>query len=145
MSRWGDAFRTLLTPDTTDTIDTNPIQAPGEGSCVNSVNCVSPSESESPARSLAHAAPPPLARSGARPPQGADNPAAALDGLRRAALQRPTSWADPGAAPPPGAWCSCCKGGVRWTERENPNGWRCAVCHPADHLAAGAGRYSDRP
>jgi hypothetical protein len=34
----------------------------------------------------------------------------------------------------PGA-CTCCACQRRWTEAETDSGWRCAVCHPPDHLA----------
>ena len=52
-------------------------------------------------------------------------------------LARPPSWAtlDP---PPTGAWCLACRGGRFWREREAPRGWRCALCHPPDHLSAAA-------
>ncbi len=58
-------------------------------------------------------------------------PIDAPDGLRRAALQRPPSWADPGARPSPGCFCSCCLGRRWWGD---PCGWRCWACHPPDHL-----------
>ena len=60
------------------------------------------------------------------------------NGYRRAALQRPPSWADPAALPSPGCFCSCCKGRRWWCEREAPKGWRCWGCHPPDHLAEDA-------
>jgi hypothetical protein len=40
----------------------------------------------------------------------------------------------------PGA-CRCCAGRRWWTEAEQPTGWRCAVCHPPDHLPALAIRF----
>jgi hypothetical protein len=52
-------------------------------------------------------------------------------GLLNAALMRPTSWAQPDRPPPPGAWCSCCRGRTWWRERDAPRGWRCWLCHPA--------------
>jgi hypothetical protein len=52
-------------------------------------------------------------------------------GLLNAALMRPTSWAQPDHPPPPGAWCSCCRGRTWWRERDAPRGWRCWLCHPA--------------
>ena len=61
-----------------------------------------------------------------------------LDGYRRAALQRPPSWADPAALPSRGCFCSCCKGQQWWREREAPKGWRCSTCYPPDHLPADA-------
>ena len=67
----------------------------------------------------------------------ADNAATAA-GYRRAALQRPPSWAGPAAAPSPGAWCSCCQGRSWWAERVAPKGWRCATWHPAAHMLAEA-------
>jgi hypothetical protein len=63
-------------------------------------------------------------------------PTDALDGLRRAALQHPPSWADATARPSPGCWCSCCKGHRWWCEVIAPKGWRCWQCHPPDHLGA---------
>ena len=56
--------------------------------------------------------------------------AADLAGLRQAALQHPTSWADPAARPTPGCWCSCCGLGHWWMEATGPRGWRCITCHP---------------
>ena len=61
-------------------------------------------------------------------------PTDALDGLRQAALQHPPSWADATARPSRGCWCSCCKGQRWWCEVNEPKGWRCAQCHPPDHL-----------
>jgi len=53
------------------------------------------------------------------------------------------SWADPADTPKPGDTCGTCsrraaRGGLWWIERAEPKGWRCARCHPADHLPAGA-------
>jgi hypothetical protein len=52
------------------------------------------------------------------------------------------SWGDPADAPRPGDRCGCCgrhgSGGRWWIERAEPKGWRCARCHPADHLPDGA-------
>ncbi len=66
-----------------------------------------------------------------------------LAGLERSALQRPPSWADAAAVPPPGAWCGACsrnrpEWGGRWWAPVNPRidglglgpGWRCMTCHP---------------
>jgi len=66
-----------------------------------------------------------------------------LAGLEKAALQRPPSWADAAAVPPPGAWCGCCtrarpeRGGRWWTPTAPRTdglapgpGWRCCACHP---------------
>jgi hypothetical protein len=36
--------------------------------------------------------------------------------------------------PPPGAWCRACHGTRFWTERNEPKGWRCMICHPPVHL-----------
>ena len=36
--------------------------------------------------------------------------------------------------PPPGAWRRACHGTRWWTERQQPRGWRCMMCHPPDHL-----------
>ena len=48
------------------------------------------------------------------------------------------SWGDPGDAPKPGDRCGCCgrhgTGGRWWSERAKPKGWRCARCHPGDHM-----------
>lgn len=60
-----------------------------------------------------------------------------VPGLFRAALLRPPSWSDPAAAPGPGSRCSCCSGTRWWTEAQEPTGWRCAVCHPPNHLPSG--------
>jgi hypothetical protein len=78
----------------------------------------------SPARSPAVPAPSPAA------------PTEALDGLRRAALQRPPSWwnREP-HTPPKGAWCSCCRLRQWWTR--DRLGWCCHTCHPPDGLAPG--------
>jgi hypothetical protein len=59
-----------------------------------------------------------------------------LDGLRRAALQRPPSWVDPAARPSPGCCCSCCRGQRWWRERAAPKAGavgpviRRIICHP---------------
>lgn len=71
-----------------------------------------------------------------------------VDGLLQSGLQRPPSWADPAARPPPGAWCGCCgrfdprKGGRWWRDLRGERkggapGWACATCHPPDHLTPG--------
>jgi hypothetical protein len=53
-------------------------------------------------------------------------------------LARMPSWAD--STPPlPGAWCRACEATRWWTERHEPQGWRCGACHPPDHLKARAG------
>ena len=51
---------------------------------------------------------------------------------------RPPAWAEEADAPRPGDRCRCCRGGRFWREREAPRGWRCASCHPPDHLSAAA-------
>lgn len=52
------------------------------------------------------------------------------------------AWGDPSDTPKPGDRCGCCgrhgSGGRWWCERAEPRGWRCARCHPAVHLPAGA-------
>lgn len=63
--------------------------------------------------------------------------AAATAGYLRAAQQRPPSWSDPAAMPSPGCWCSCCHGQQWWIEAHDGHGWRCATCHPSDHLSSG--------
>ena len=55
-------------------------------------------------------------------------------GLYVATRGRPPSWADPGALPASGCFCTCCKGQRWWRECEAPKGWRCSTCHPPDHL-----------
>ena len=62
--------------------------------------------------------------------------AAALAGLRAAALQRPSAWSGGAALPSAGAWCSCCRGQRWWSEARDPTGWRCLQCHPPHHLGA---------
>jgi hypothetical protein len=59
-------------------------------------------------------------------------------------LQHPPSTAEK-YPPPPGAWCSCCFGTSWWTERYEPKGWRCATCHPPDHLRADQVWINDQP
>jgi hypothetical protein len=53
-----------------------------------------------------------------------------LDGLQRAADQRPPSWSGFHNTPAPGAWCSCCRGQSWWSARNGSRGWCCARCHP---------------
>ena len=53
-------------------------------------------------------------------------------------LQRQPSWSNNEQRPVPGAWCNACRGERWWTERLEPNGWRCMLCHPPDHLPAEA-------
>jgi hypothetical protein len=67
-----------------------------------------------------------------QPPAKSIDPA---DGLRRAAMQRPPSWADPAARPSPGCFCSCCHTRRWWGDSR---GWRCWACHPPDHLSPDA-------
>jgi hypothetical protein len=90
-----------------------------------------------------HYVAPPSAR-----PYLPSDPDVVRDGLLAGALMRPPAWGD--ATPPPaGAWCSCCgrhnpERGGRWWSPRNPRddgtgagpGWRCATCHPPDHLSA---------
>jgi hypothetical protein len=64
----------------------------------------------------------------------ADAARAALAGLHVAARGRPPSWADLATLPSRGCFCTCCKGQRWWRECEAPKGWRCAQCHPPDHL-----------
>ena len=65
-----------------------------------------------------------------------------LAGYMGVAMQRPPSWSDVAVIPSRGAWCSCCKGARWWTEAIAPKGWRCATCHPADHLPGSAIRQT---
>jgi hypothetical protein len=48
------------------------------------------------------------------------------------------AWGDPSDTPRPGDRCGCCgrrgSGGRWWIERAEPRGWRCARCHPGDHM-----------
>ncbi len=48
----------------------------------------------------------------------------------------PPSWSDMRDTPGRSATdkCRSCGGRAWWTEAHNPNGWRCYVCHPPDHL-----------
>ena len=69
---------------------------------------------------------------------GPNSPAEYLDGLRRAALQRPPSWwADANGRPSEDTWCSCCKGSCWWTPSApdpampGKRAWVCGVCHPS--------------
>jgi hypothetical protein len=48
----------------------------------------------------------------------------------------PVSWSDATITPTPGARCRCCSGNRWWCERDQPDGWRCAQCHPGNHLSA---------
>lgn len=74
-------------------------------------------------------------------PLPAEEHARAVLGLLRAARQRPPAWGNVASVPPVGAWCGCCgrhrpeAGGRWWREAIEPSGWRCATCHPADHLS----------
>jgi hypothetical protein len=85
----------------------------------------------------AHYAEPPRER-----PYMPGDPDPLRDGLMAGELMRPPAWE--GAAPPRGAYCSCCgrhapQAGGRWWEPRHPRsdgagtgpGWRCATCHPA--------------
>jgi hypothetical protein len=56
--------------------------------------------------------------------------AEALNGYRRAALQRPPSWPGADDVPASGCWCSCCHGRHWWREYQNASGWRCSTCQP---------------
>jgi hypothetical protein len=56
-------------------------------------------------------------------------------------LQRYPSTAD--TAPP--TPCSSCLGIRWWTERHEPKGWRCAACHPPDHLNPEQVRWEPAP
>jgi hypothetical protein len=62
---------------------------------------------------------------------------------------RQPSWSDASDIPDAADVCSCCRLSSWWTERHNPRGWRCATCHPADHLPPDAVRRAplqgDRP
>ena len=62
--------------------------------------------------------------------------------------ERPSAWIDAdaqhvGDVTPslPSARCRACKVTRWWTERHEPKGWRCATCHPPDHLARGQVRW----
>jgi hypothetical protein len=151
MSRWAEAFRSSARrSDTADTAPPNP--PPGPAISAGSVNTVSsvtgrdsadaetvPSESDElsavSAMSRAGEASKVDAPGGKRPavPGPTISP-----GYLRAARRLPPSWSDPTTLPPPGSFCSCCKGQRWWSERDAPKGWRCAACHPPDHLASDA-------
>ena len=52
---------------------------------------------------------------------------------------RLAAWGDAADAPRPGDACGTCsrrspRGGRWWREAVAPKGWRCARCHPADHV-----------
>lgn len=73
----------------------------------------------------------------AQQPYRPDDPDPLRDGLLRAALARPPTWADVEARPPPGAWCACCvrhrpdADGRWWRGARNPTGRRCVACNSA--------------
>jgi hypothetical protein len=67
-----------------------------------------------------------------------------MSGQGAPSLQRFPSTADT-APPTPGAWCSSCFGIRWWTERHEPKGWRCARCHPPDHLKHERVRWEPAP
>jgi hypothetical protein len=47
----------------------------------------------------------------------------------------PVSWSDATITPTPGARCRNCSGNRWWCEYDQPDGWRCAACHPGNHLS----------
>jgi hypothetical protein len=52
---------------------------------------------------------------------------------------RLAAWGDAADVPRPGDTCGTCsrrspRGGRWWCEATAPKGWRCARCHPADHM-----------
>jgi hypothetical protein len=53
---------------------------------------------------------------------------------------RTPSWSNMADIPTAADVCSCCRGSSWWTERHNPRGWRCSVCHPPLHLTPDAVR-----
>ena len=115
MSRWAAAFKAALaapmTHDTVDSVDTvgpGPEPPPQSVNTVNSVMCHGSKNEDAEAAVWE----------------------AELDGLRRAAMQKPPSWSDPAAVPSHGCWCSCCRGVRWWAETIDPKGWRCRTCHP---------------
>lgn len=46
----------------------------------------------------------------------------------------PCSWAEASIEPTAGARCRNCGGKTWWCEALAPRGWRCASCHPGQHL-----------
>lgn len=60
-----------------------------------------------------------------------------LNGHRRTDARLPPSWGPATMVPVPGASCMCCSGRRWWSERPDPQGWRCAACYPP-RLAAEA-------
>ena len=105
--------------DTTDTTDTTTPLAPPDrikGSCVSCVSCVSGAEKPSSTPALYFC--PEQSPDWHRLPYGHERGRA----FAAARLQR--------------GRCSCCAGSRWWQEAEDPKGWRCAMCHPPDGLAA---------
>jgi hypothetical protein len=54
---------------------------------------------------------------------------------------RLAAWGDAADVPRPGDTCGTCsrrspRGGRWWCEATAPKGWRCARCHPGDHMPA---------
>ena len=66
-----------------------------------------------------------------------------IAGLLNAARMRPKRWDDPAALPSRSCFCSACGGQSWWTERDAPNGWRCAACLPPINMSSGAVRLID--
>jgi hypothetical protein len=86
----------------------------------------------------------------AKPPRpSAPTPLPPLSAPAPPRPRRQPSWSDVPDEPHPADQCSACRLSSWWTERHNPRGWRCATCHPADHLPLSAIRRAplqgDRP
>lgn len=56
------------------------------------------------------------------------------DALAEVVHLMPPSWASTSPEPTAGAMCRNCRGRHWWTEASEAKGWRCCICHPADHL-----------
>ena len=130
MSLWRAALAAFLdcdpadTTDTTDTSVAKPI--PGSGvqpAGVSSVSSVNGSETLQPTTAPSCDVP---WLDWQRLPYGSERGRAL--GMARLAPSR----------------CGCCAGSRWWQEAENPKGWRCALCHPPDGLAADAVSSRDR-
>lgn len=126
MGRWSDRYRhAALRADTVDTVDTVAPQAPNPPHSVNSVNSVNSVTGAAYRESDIEAA-----------YGSAERAAIIAEGNPFAAVPHamPVSWADATIEPTAGAYCRNCTGRMWWCEAAHPKGWRCARCHPADHL-----------
>lgn len=129
MSRWSEAFKAKASiSDRVDIIDNMPRPLPAPGNNVNSVNNVIGADTENEAGDAVMEA---TERTAIMAESLYSNAAAPVP------HKLPPNWADALIMPTAGARCHCCKGSRWWCETVKPSGWRCAVCHPPAHLAAG--------